>query len=77
MDFIVAEVDLPQAEAGMTHPEEFVANAWGEYIFLQNTSGEPQRVRMHCPMPDQISYNRIEGEWTMPVNDMMILKKDR
>ena len=77
MDFIVAEVDLPQADAGMTHPEEGVANARDECVFLRDDGGKPQRVRLRRPMRDRISRNRIEGEWTVPVNEMMILKKDR
>lgn len=77
MDLIVAEVDLPQADAEMTHPEAAVANARDECVFLQNDGGKPQRVRLHCPLEDRISRNRIEGEWTVPVYEMMILKKDR
>lgn len=77
MDFIVAEVDLPQADAGMTHPEAAVANARDECVFLQNDGGKPQHVRLYCPLGDRMSRNRIEGEWTVPVNEMMILKKDR
>ena len=41
MDFILAEVDLPQADAGMTHPETTVANARDECVFLQNDGGKP------------------------------------
>ena len=77
MDFIVAEVDLPQADARMTHPEAAVANARDECVFLQNDGEKSQRVRLHGPLGDRISRNRIGGEWTVPVNDMMILKKDR
>ena len=76
MDMILAEVKLPKADAEIDHPAGVVVTDRGGYRFVQNYSGKPQRVRLHCPMQDQISHKRIEGEWTMPVNGILILKKD-
>ena len=61
----------------MTHPEAAVANARDDCVFLRNDGGKTQCVSLHCLLGDWISRNRIEGEWTVPVNEMMILKKDR
>ena len=77
MDMILAEVKLPKADAEIDHQEGIVATARGEYIFLQNYSGEAQKVNLGRPMFDLIGQRRIEDGWMLPANGIMILKEER
>ena len=77
MDMILAEVKLPKADAEIDHQEGIVATARGEYIFLQNYSGEAQKVNLGRPMFDLIGQRRIEDVWMLPANGIMILKEER
>ena len=77
MDRILAETDLPRADAGVEHRTGVVVTVRGDYLFVQNYSGEPQQVRINGPMWDLVGQRTVEGECRMPANGIMILKEER
>ena len=74
LEKITEGMDLPQAFPGPL-PEGVLATARGEYVFLQNFSGSEQHISFPGKMTDLISGREFEGEYTMPVNGILVLKQ--
>ena len=73
IDRVIDGLDLPRA-LDVPLPEGVLATARGEFVFLQNFSGSEQTVRLPGKMTDLLSGSEYEGECTLPVNGIMVLR---